>query len=438
MRNRARACLAVLAAVSLASLAWGQVESHMPSKQLPDRLMPPWVSGAPAFQEREVNATPPPGQAEPSVFELTATQSAAIMPDDAREVIRLAEGSQWTQAAEAGRAVLQKPLTEFDDYTWDYVSNATAWALVQTGKGEEASAAHTAAAARFRDNDLRVAHRLLAVALRQTEKKPAQLKKPDVYRGEVRASVEDRIEKVKNFTKAASESDSANSLIFRLSQAYGELRVLAIVDPALGKQLIEKHFKPAADVLVATIIPAEMKRGQAFVHALDTQWGDRLPNKEYGKWNATVAALWNQVREIKRICRIHHHLAGLDLADSREAAGLFKQAHGLLFVPGDKDLVWQQVGASRMVNGIGQKDLRRRVPWGETDIAPVGVAIASGPKSTQGWKKMDKMDGDGFQKMDGDGFKKMDGNGFKKMDGNGFKKMDGGGWKKMDGGRWRK
>ena len=430
MPNRVRTCVAVLMAVSLASAAWGQVESHMPSKQLPDRLMPGWVSGAPWYAEREVAAVPPPGQANPSVFALTAGQSAAVMPDDAREVIRLAEGRQWAQAAEAGQAVLQKPLTEFDDYAWDYVANATAWALIQTGKVDEAAGAHTAAAARFRDNEMRVAHRLIAVALGQTEKKAAQLQKSDVYRDEIRDRVGDRIQKVKDFAKAAKESSSANSLVFRLSQAYGELRVLGIVDPDLGKQLIENHFKPTADVLVATIVPAELKKGEAIVKALETQWGDRMPNKEYGKWNATVNALWNQVKEIKRVCRIHHHLAGLDLAGSREAAQLFKQAHDLLFVPGTKDLVWQQVGESHMINGIGQKDLRRRVPWQETDIAPIGVAVASrSGESSAGFKKMD---GDSFKKMEGDGFKKMDG-GFKKMDGDGFKKMDGG-FKKMDGG----
>jgi len=379
-------------AVSLASAAWGQVESHMLSKQFPDWLLPAQVSGAPCYAEREIAAEPPAGRSNANAP--AAGPSATAMPDDAREVIRLAEGRQWAQAAEAGQTVLRKPLTELTDYAWDYVANATAWALIQTGRVDEAAGAHTAAAARFRDNDMRVAHRLIAAALQQTEKKASQLQKADVYRDEIRESVADRIQKVKDFTNAAKESTSGNTLVFRLSQAYGELRVLGFVDPDMGKQLIENHFKPAADALVTMIIPIEIRKGEAIVDTLETQWGDLLPASEFGKWNATVNALWSQVAGIKRLGRIHHHLASLDLAGSRDAAKLFRQAHDLLFVPGTKGLVWQSIGETRVINGIGQKDMRRRAPWKETDIAPIGVAATGRPgESSTGWKRMENTDG---------------------------------------------
>jgi len=90
--------------------------------------------------------------------------------------------------------------------------------------------------------------------------------------------------------------------------------------------------------------------------------------------------------------------------------------------------VWQPIGLARIVNDVPQKDLRRRVPWQETKIAPIDAALAIFTnESKSGWRKPEKMTSDGFRKMDGGGFRKMEG-GWQKMGDQGWQKMNSGGW----------
>ena len=424
--------LAAVAAVPVAVHAQG--ESHQLDTSWPENLVPGWVVKAPPYYGKAVEPTPPGDAAAPSYVSTTT----ASLPADAQEAIRQAEGGNWKEAAAAGQAFLQRPGIEANDYTWDYVANATAWALVQTGKVEEAAAAHCAAAARLRDGDMRKAHRLIAVALRNSKKPADQLKKPKVYQEAIHAGVADRIKQCKAFAEAARKSTASKTHLYRFKQAYGEARVLAAVDPTLGQTLRQDTLRPAADVLIDVHVPGEVRRAQALVKQLSNHYHDPHPHRITGPWNSWLTGLWNQVAEIKRLCRVHQHLASLGLASSGKARGPFRNAHGLLFAE-SKRLVWQPIGLARIVNNISQKDLRRKVPWQQTKISPLDVSLAQHTNQSDiGWKQLDNMEGDDFRKMGGNGFQGMGGNGWKNMKGNGWNNMDGGGWNKMNNDAWKK
>ena len=426
-------CVALAAIVAAPAMVTGQVQSHQLDSNWPENLVPGWVSKAPPYYGKELEPTRPASAPSPKYV---GTSSAAL-PADAREVIRLAEGAEWAAAANAGQAFLRRPGIEANDYTWDYVANATAWALIQTGKLTEAAAAHGAAAVRLRDTDTRTAHRLVCAAIQNTRKPADQLKKPAVYQAEVRAHVADRVKRAKDFAEAARKSTSSKTLLYRFKQAYGETRILAAVDPALGQALRQDELRPTADILIGTLVPNEVKRARAIIKELEADFHNPLPHRITGKWNSMLNGLWNQVAETKRLCRVHHYLASLGLASSGQARGPFREAHKILFAQGNQ-LVWQPIGYARIVNNISQKDLRRRVPWQQTKVSPLDVALAQhSNQSGVGWKQFDNMDGDNFQKMNGNNFQKMDG-GWNKMEGNGWKEMGGNGWNQFNGNGWKK
>ena len=57
----------------------------------------------------------------------------------------------------------------------------------------------------------------------------------------------------------------------------------------------------------------------------------------------------------------------IKLASPGNAAERFREAHRLLFVPGEEDLVWQELGHRR----VYFKDYRRKVPYEQTKIKPM-------------------------------------------------------------------
>jgi hypothetical protein len=56
-----------------------------------------------------------------------------------------------------------------------------------------------------------------------------------------------------------------------------------------------------------------------------------------------------------------------------EAERFFAEAHNLLFVPDKGGMVWQEMGRSKMLDGIAHIDIRQYVPWQETYLSPLGV-----------------------------------------------------------------
>jgi len=424
MVHRGLGLMVAAAAVVMCSAAEGQVRSHHLGAAKPKVLVPAWVMKTPPYYVREVTPVPP---ADEEWGPGGPPSAARNMPPEARRVVESAQAGRWAEAAQAGQAFLRKPLTEADDYTWDYVGNATAWALLELDRPAEAAQAHQATADRLRDLDMRTAHRLIAVAIQKAARAGRALKQADAYRRAVRAELAPRIAQCRNYAKAARATDVDSAVLYRLQRTWGELRVIAAADPDLGQELTRSELIPAADTLVTKAIPRLMKEARATAAALKTDFENPLPHRITGQWNARLQALWDKVAQIKRDCYIHTYLAERGFASPGRAEPLFRQAHRLLFATGN--LVWQPIGLARIVNDIPQKDLRRRVPWQETKIAPLDAALAIFTnESESGWRKPEKMTSDGFRKMDGGGFRKMGGGGWQKMGDQGWQKMNSGGW----------
>jgi len=422
--------LAALAA--LTGTVGAKVESRCLPPDMPKALFPMWVSRLPGADCQEYSA--------PLAHEMAKSQSGAAekvtglsnMADGPRAAIELAEAGKYAQAATAGQALLKLPGHWYGDFAWDYLANATAWSHIQSGSLKGAESAHRAAVARVFDTAVIQYHRITADVLCETRKSPEQMKDYATYQAQVREGLVDRVRKFEENAQLARKVRSAEARLRYLRAAYDELRVLVAADPEIGNSSARATFREAADGLVGEVAPAILNEARQVRDRLVAVYPQMLPEHKFDRWNTEVQTLWDRVQHVKRICRMHDYLARLRLATRGEAERIFREAHQLLFAPDDPGKVWQEIGHARILNGIAHKDIRRKVPYQETRIAPIGVT-PGGATATAGWKKMDgemqKMDGE-MQKMDGE-MKKMDGkmdNKFKKMDGkmeNKFKRMDG-------------
>ncbi len=440
MRHVRRAVCAVAVAMLAASSAQveAQVEPHTLGADLPPRPMPGWVVAPPAFWTRELTPARPNNAPAPSA----AARNPLTIPDDARKVIRLAQDETWAEAARLGEAVLKRTPKDLNAYARDYVANATTWALLHLDNRERARQIHATVASQMPDPAVAHYHRLAATALKQSKKRTEDLRDPAVLVAERRKHLAPLY---KDFSKAlgmAARSEVVSGRLTQLRRAYGQLRLIYAADAALGDKLLKEQFRPAADALLDTLAANRLKRGTAIRASLHRAYKKVMEAEAFPHWNGTVHALWGEVRTVKQLCRVHRHLATMGLATAGRARGPFEEVHGLLFCQGAEHLVWQPVGFARIVNGVSQKDIRRRVAWQETLVTPIGADAGQHTRrSNQGWKdmgKMQRMTGDDWEKMTGDGWDKMDGDGWDKMDGDGWDKMDGDGWDKMDGKGWNK
>jgi len=440
MRHARRAACLMAVAMLAASPAgvWAQVESHMLGPEMPLHPMPGWVLAPPPFWSRQLAPVRPEGIPAPT----QASRNPLTMPDDARRAIRLAQAKQWADAAKVGLAVLKRPATDVNAYSREYVANATAWALIQLGNRERARQVHVAVAQQMADPAVARYHRLAAGMLKTSRKRTEDLRNVTVYLAELRKQLGPHYKEFAKYGKMAGQSETLEGQLGQLSRAYGQLRFIYAADAELGRKLLKEKYRPAVDGLLETLVPHALKQAREIRDTLNRAYKQVMEASSFPEWNDTVRQLWAKVRLVKQICRIHYHLATTGLATPGRARGPFEEAHRLLFCQGAGGLVWQPVGYARIVNGIAQIDIRRRVAWQETTITPHGASDAEHTnQSNQGWKRMgemQRMDGDAWEKMDGDGWNKMDGNGWNKMDGDGWNKMDGNGWNKMDGNGWNK
>ena len=440
MRHARRAvCVMVVAMVAASPAAvCAQVESHMLGPEMPLHPTPGWVLVPPPFWSRQLTPVRPEGAPAPT----QASRNPLTMPDDARKAIRLAQEKQWADAAKVGLAVLKRPGTEVNAYSREYVANATAWALIELGNRERARQVHAAVAQQTTDPAVARYHRLAAGMLKTTRKRTEELRDPAVYLAEFRKQLGPHYKEFAKYGKMAGQSESLEGQLGQLSRAYGQLRFIYAADAELGRQLLQEQYRPTVDGLLETLVPDALKQASQIREALNRAYKQVMEAASFPDWNRTLRQLWAKVRLVKQICRIHDHLATTGLATPGQAKGPFEEAHRLLFCQGAGSLVWQPVGYVRIVNGIAQIDVRRRVAWQETTITPLGASAAEHTnQSNQGWQrmgKMQRMDGDDWEKMDGDAWDKMDGDGWNKMDGNGWNKMDGNGWNKMDGDGWNR
>jgi hypothetical protein len=426
----------MLAASSASVL--GQVESHTLGPDLPPHPMPGWVVARPAFWTRELQPARPKNAPGPS----PAARNPLTMPDDARKAIRLAQDGEWAEAARLGQAVLGRSEKDINAYTRDYVTNATAWALLHLGNRERARQIHTATAAQMPDPAVAHYHRLAAVALKNSTKRTEDLRDPAVYTAELRKHLAPRYKEFSQAVNMAARSEAAQGRLSQLRRAYGQLRLVYAADTELGRKLLEEQYRPAVDDLLASLAPECLKRAGAIRDSLNRAYAKVMEAASFPDWNHMVHCMWSEIATVKQLCRIHHHMANMGLASAGRARGPFEDAHRLLFCQGATHLVWQPVGFARIVNGVSQKDIRRRVAWQETLVTPLGASESEHTnQSNQGWQrmgKMERMNGDAWEKMNGDAWDTMNGDGWNKMDGDGWNKMDGDGWNKMDGGGWRR
>ena len=434
MKNRLSLLLALAMLAIAPGIAAAKVESRCLPPEMPKTLFPTWVLRLPPVESQEISA--PLHAPNARKGSAKAVSDLSGMAKEARAAIELANNGKFREAAMAGGALLKLPSHWYGDYTWDYLANATAWSHIQTGSLKAAENAHRAAVARVVDSAVLQYHRLAAEMLDETEKSARQLKDYSAYRDEMTDSLATHLAGYERNIKMASQSPLAPARERCLKEAYDHLRVITAADPEKGKELARTSFRDAADGLAKAIAPTLLAEARKARDALIQAYTDLLAERQWRAWNSGVTTLHNRVQHVKRVCRIHDYLARAKLANRGDADQIFRQAHRLLFADDGTRLVWQELGNMIVLNGITQKDLRRKVPWQETKIAPFGRVAGSEPPPEVGWETMGTMDGkmqgmggDGFGKMGGDGFKDMDGGGFKNMRGDGFKKMGGDGFK---------
>jgi len=423
-----RLCLAAGAILAATSGASGQVESHMLGPKMPESLLPVWVVRVPPFHSQETLPVPP--EDAPVKAPGSSLGSVESLPAPARQVVRQTQRGEYVPATKAAWALLRDQTLRYDDFTWDYVANAAGWAFIQSGNLNEAGQVHGAAALRIRDSAVAQFHRLAGDMLKTTTKSAKQVRDPSVFQAELRKHLAPHYEQFKKHIDLSQRPTSVKGRLTYLGQAYRQLRIIAAADADLGRELVRKAYRPAADGLINDLVPALMQKAEAKQKALSIASHKKtgVPGG-FSAWNHMVRSLWNAVTEVKQVCRIHAHLAALGLATDGRAIASFRKAHELLFATDKKDQVWQPAGLSRVINDVRQRDCRLRVPWRETLVAPFGVQVAG--KVGQSDSGAKKLDSSGVKKMDKADLKKMDGSGVKKMDKANLKKMDGSGFKKM-------
>ncbi|MBM4019583.1 MAG: hypothetical protein FJ288_14900 [Planctomycetes bacterium] len=381
--------LAVLAAaLAGARLARAQAESHCLPGELPPVLFPTWVLAMPSVESQE---TAPPlvssaprsrspaaadGQGRPDAVTL------AEMAPEPREAIRLAESGKFKEAAAAGSKLLNQARENYRDYTWDYLGNATAWALIQAGDLKGAAQAHLLAATRIDDEAVADYHRAAARMLTQTKRSADELKNAAPAKEELRKGLSDTVASLRHVAASAKKATHPDAYLRHLTDAYAKVRLLMAADPETGGQEKENAFREAVEALAGKVIPSQMAEARKMQDAMHAMAAGSVHSQEYDDWNARVRAMWAKVQALKRLCRMADYLARMKLGGSTGDAGrLFADAHKLLFVPGSNRLVWQEMGRQKLFNGIAHIDIRQRIPWQETYISPMGVRSA-GPTQT--------------------------------------------------------
>jgi len=400
MRRSLRQGFAASAVVLvLAAAAAAQIESRCLPPNRPKDLFPQWVAEV-SYASQEMNPQPTPRSNTVPLGRPKTVRNLGEMPEAPREAIRLATAGKYREAVAAAEPILKLERTQHDDYTWDYLANAAAWAYIQLGDVKAASRAHGSAAVRIIDTDVAEAHRAMAAMLEKTARPAAELKDYAVFREEMRKALADRI---KQFTASVELAQKAGSGAARqryLERAWGDLRVLLAAEPETGQQLTDTAFRRAADGIATDVIPGLLAYVRAAQGDLDRIFRNILKERDFPRWNGALRTLWGRVEDVNRFCRMYEHLARLGLATPGRVSDQFEKAHQALFAEGDR-LVWQEIGQRRLLNDVMHYDMRRRVPWQETAIAPLGVVPGSEAPPPAGYRKIvDPIDGE-MRPMDG-------------------------------------
>lgn len=364
-----RATPALMLAACLLAMAvplTAQIESHALPRQWPVLLLPPAVVEPPknvgtnelsvplateAPADKPAAGSPPPAaNGDPKATSLDA------MMAEPKNVVALAQAGKWTEAITAGRPLLDKPKETYADFTWDYLANAVAWALIQSDLHAEAVKVHQQAARQVTDADLnkyhlqaaRVISETLAGKARLTKDGPALqadgLKDPATLRALLQAAAAEELTQFRKHVELISKASTPDARVTNVKLAYARLRTMKAMDPALADET-PALLRAAADTLVTDAASkgfeaaSAQHRKVAGLITVETRRDELM-----AKWNPQVLALWSMVGETKRLCRIHDYLKRLGLAGEADSAAAFKSVHQQLFADGQPQNVYRPMG----------------------------------------------------------------------------------------------
>lgn len=382
------ALLATVLAALPATAAVGQVQSHCLPKTRPPAMVPLTVTDTPAIHVRQISAplaheqNQGPAKADDADIRRMLglptgntgradARSLSTMLPAARRVVEQARAGEYQAAAQAGDGVLRSLPLKAGDYTWDYVASATAWSHLQLGRPAAAAKAHGLAAARVRDPAVRTYHRLVTVAIRKAAETPGgadRLKDPANWKTAVYEELVDTLKAFHEHVELAKSVDSATRRIVNLQEAYKHLRVLETAASESARQKAVNAFREAADTLCTDSVPSILDGCQRLHDRLRQIQSIAIKGSDWVPWVRTVQGLWDQVREAKRICRVHDYLRRVGLASSRESQRLFRDANNLLFVGRSRRRIWNLQGGQRTSQG---RDVRKTIDCDETLIRPM-------------------------------------------------------------------
>jgi hypothetical protein len=381
------------AATLSAGYAAAQVQSHVLPADLPTAILPPSVTETPKHTSKELSVplvaeerprgtggSPGSGKTDaPAVRDgaldllegkkpesgsssggggvgdlgnANAT-TLAEMTGSPRQVVDLLEKGKLAEAAALGRKLLALEPGIYNDFVWDYVAEATAWAAALSGDFVGAAEAHRAGQERVRDPAVKNYHDKAATLMSRGQAKDAsdaaaremaaKLVLPESWRQLV---LEQVATEQRNARRAIEQMQSARTVEARLNNikvAWANLRFVYAADPKTGRDLVVE-FKAAADALIvdteASLLD-EARKQHAEVARLQ-----HVPMKpsQIPMWNEQVRKLWGAISEVKRVCRIHDYLSRQTLASPGAAQTAFDAAHQLLYEPGSRGYVYKLMG----------------------------------------------------------------------------------------------
>ena len=372
--KRTTAAVAIALTLTLAAAGLqAQVESHALPPTWPFQLLPPAVGDLPKASCRELSAPLAPEAApkpavDPALKPAGGDAKAAVLADmlaEPKKVIELAQAGKWAEAVEAGRPLMQKSKEAYADFTWDYLANALAWAMIQTDRVTDAANVHRQVGNLLDDEDLKKYHRLAAVAIGQVadgkapplkdgvKVTPEKLKEADTLRAVVRASLSEDLVQFKKCVELIPKGTTPLGRMNAIRAAYAKLRYMKAVEPGLPGELAAL-LRAAADTLITDAAVKALENTGADQRRMAQALKAEMRIKDAPVWNDQVTALWTKIGEIKRLCRVHDYLRRLGLAGAANATEAFDKSHEMLYALGHPGQVYKTFGA---------RDLRRRGPY---------------------------------------------------------------------------
>lgn len=373
--------IAVMAALVVSPVA-AQVDSRALGPNWPVLLMPPHIMEAPQPQSMELEAPLLAEVIESSKNKVTSSDAAALLGEETdgdpqattldkmmnapRQAVSLARDGKYKQAIEKGKPLLEQEAKTYGDFTWDLLTTAVAWSQLQNGDYADSIVSWRKGGAKIKDIPVRQYHLIVARVIDRYQKESPddlpKLKESANLQAEV---IKDLKQPVTQFLRSIELTKTVKHFEGRLnnlSVAYNKLRLVMAVDRDTGEKLLTEYFRPAVDALLKEGLDSNLEAANKQYQLLVRAEEKPLVRSDIPAWNAEVVKLWNMIRQVKRLCRIHNYLQRLELAGNLDNSSPFEAAHELLFAPGELRYVWQTTGRSTS-SGF---DMSRRAPSDQT------------------------------------------------------------------------